>query len=181
MAWNKVDCMFEESERKYRLEQRAKTRKDLFSSLQINKNSALKFYKSLQDFLSLIDTELDKMTGYKSDMVSNKFHANLRGSSLTLTFEDYWEKGDELSISLAGDDYTSVSWAGPSSDYVYTPITGLVFKGYDLFLSLNLYEPQDYIYTFSSQGYISAFVNSIWGSVDHEYSLRDGKVCRWKP
>lgn len=181
MAWNKVDSMFEESERTHRLEQRTSERKLLFNSLQIDKDSAIKFYRLLQDFLLLVDKELDKLTGHPSNLVADKFHINYSGSSLTLTIEDYWEKGDELSISLAGDEYTSVSWAGPSSDFTYVPITGLTYKGYDLFLSINLYEPRNYVYTFSSQGYISAFVNGVGDSVDHEYSLRDGKVCRWKP
>ena len=170
--WNKVDDMFEQSERQARLEKQQQWRKEFFSSLQLNVDSTRAIVRHVSHLLKVLDKEILSKGIEVKDVDS--FCVNPDTGDVVVY--DYCLPDSNVTIFYSDYTKSEVSWLSSVSislkdDEVRNIIAGL--KTY--IQSSKLPIGHGYTYRFWG-GYVLIHLNGPYSDVIGKISLKTGRV-----
>lgn len=170
--WNKVDDMFEQSERQARLERKKQWREEFLNSLQLNVSSTRAIVRHVCHLLKVLDKELLSKGIEVKDVDS--FCVNPDTGDVVVY--DYCLPDSNVTIFYSDYTKSEVSWLSSVSislkdDEVRNIIAGL--KTY--IQSSKLPIGHGYTYRFWG-GYIHIHLNGPYRDVIGKISLKTGKV-----
>lgn len=171
--WNKVDEMFEQSERQARLERKNKWRETFLNSLQLNVSSSRAIVRHVSHLLKVLDRAIREKEVEIKDVESFYVTPDIGN----VTVYDYCLPDSNVTISYSDYAKSSVSWLSTvglvslEDDEVRNIIAGL--KTY--VQSSKLPIGHGYTYRFFG-GYVHIHLNGPYSDVLGKISLKTGKV-----
>ena len=104
--WNKVDEMFEQSERKARLQRKEQWRKEFFGSLQLDVSSTRAIVRHISHLLKVLDKVILEKGVKVKDVES--FYVN--PDTQDVTIYDYCEPDSNVTIFYGNYASSKLSW-----------------------------------------------------------------------